>query len=487
MTVWSGSWRIATAARSTCGGRGSSWRRRRAAARPRSCAGPACPSPRCGAGRSGSCARAWPGLLRDKTRKPGLPPLPPALVDRVVALTLAEPPGETTHWTGRAMAAATGVSLRSVQRIWAAHGLEPHRVRSFKLSTDPAFAAKLRDVVGLYIDPPAHAVVLSVDEKSQIQALDRTQPGLPMKKGRAGTMTHDYIRNGTTTLFAALNVLDGTVIGQCMARHRHQELIRFLNRVEAAVPAGKLVHAILDNYAAHKHPKVRAWLSRHPRWTFHFTPTSCSWANAVETFFATLTRRRLRRGTFHSLVDLQAAINRYLERAQPDSPSPSSGPPTPTASSRRSIEGIKRWHQTTSWWVEGAGSCPGWFFLEAAALGDAEAPLGEAAGAAYLARGIASWRHAEISPDASRAGEVAGIDDAGPNSKQGLGEAGEPGFSPSLSATISRTFLMSRLGADDEAERLQHAPDLVLEVAAHPHQHGSASPNRRARRGSLRP
>jgi transposase len=213
------------------------------------------------------------GLLRDKTRKPGLPPLPPAVIDRVVELTLADPPGETTHWTGRAMAAATGISLRSVQRIWAAHGLEPHRVRRFKLSKDPAFAAKLRDVVGLYLDPPAHSLVLSVDEKSQIQALDRTQPGLPMKKGRAGTMTHDYVRpvssadvppgdraepDGTTTLFAALNVLDGSVIGQCMARHRHQEFIRFLNRVEAAVPAGKLVHAILDNYAAHKHPKVRA-------------------------------------------------------------------------------------------------------------------------------------------------------------------------------------------------------------------------------------
>jgi transposase len=190
--------------------------------------------------------------------------------------------------------------------------LSPHRVRRFKLSQDPAFAAKLRDVVGLYLDPPAHSLVLSVDEKSQIQALDRTQPGLPMKKGRAGTMTHDYIRHGTTTLFAALNVLDGTVLGQCMARHRHQEFIRFLNRIEAAVPAGKLIHAILDNYAAHKHPKVRAWLARHPRWTFHFTPTSCSWANAVETFFAALTRRRLQRGVFHSLVDLQAAINRYL-------------------------------------------------------------------------------------------------------------------------------------------------------------------------------
>jgi transposase len=245
------------------------------------------------------------------------------VVDRVVTLTLGEPPGETTHWTGRAMARAAGISLRSVQRIWAAHGLQPHRVRRFKLSRDPAFAAKLRDVVGLYLDPPAHSLVLSVDEKSQIQALDRTQPGLPIKKGRAGTpvgcgvptapqVTHDYIRHGTTTLFAALNVLDGSVIGQCMARHRHQEFIRFLNRIEAAVPAGKLIHAILDNYAAHKHPKVRAWLGRHPRWTFHFTPTSCSWVNAVETFFATLTRRRLQRGTFHSIVDLQAAINRYL-------------------------------------------------------------------------------------------------------------------------------------------------------------------------------
>jgi len=278
--------------------------------------------------------------LREKTRKPGLPPLAPALVEQVVALTLNEPPGETTHWTGRAMAAASGVSLRSVQRIWAAHGLQPHRVRRFKLSQDPAFAAKLRDVVGLYLDPPAHSLVLSVDEKSQIQALDRTQPGLPMKKGRAGTMTHDYIRHGTTTLFAALNVLDGTVIGQCMARHRHQEFIRFLNRIEAAVSAGKLIHAILDNYAAHKHPKVRAWLDRHPRWMFHFTPTSCSWANAVETFFATLTRRRLKRGVFHSLVDLQAAINRYLGEHNRK--------PKPfvwTADPNRIIENINRGHQ----------------------------------------------------------------------------------------------------------------------------------------------
>ena len=210
-------------------------------------------------------------------------------------------------------------------------------MRGFKLSQDPAFAAKLRNVVGLYLDPPAHSLVLSVDEKSQIQALDRTQPGLPMKRGRAGTMTHDYIRNGTTTLFAALNVLDGTVIGQCMARHRHQEFLRFLNRIEAAVPAGKLIHAILDNYAVHKHPKVRAWLARHPRWTFHFTPTSCSWANAVEGFFAALTRRRLQRGVFRSLVDLQAAINRYLgdHNRQPK-------PFVWTADPDRIIEKVKR-------------------------------------------------------------------------------------------------------------------------------------------------
>ena len=167
-------------------------------------------------------------------------------------------------------------------------------------------------MVGLYVDPPAHAIVLSIDEKSQIQALDRTQPGLPMKKGRAGTMTHDYKRNGTTTLFAALNVLDGSVIGQCMQRHRHQEFIRFLNRIEREVPAGKVIHVVLDNYATHKHPKVRDWLERHERWTFHFTPTSASWLNAVEGFFAKLTRRRLQRGVFHSLVDLQAAINSYL-------------------------------------------------------------------------------------------------------------------------------------------------------------------------------
>jgi transposase len=253
------------------------------------------------------------GLLRDESRPPGKAPLAAAVVERVVEQTLGEPPGEATHWTGRAMAAAAGISLRSVQRIWRAHGLQPHRIRTFKLSKDPQFAAKLQDIVGLYVDPPAHSLVLSVDEKSQIQALDRTQPGLPIKKGKAGTMTFDYKRNGTTTLFAALDVLEGTVIGQCMQRHRHQEFIRFLNAIERAVPAGKVIHVILDNYATHKHPKVLRWLSRHPRFVFHFTPTSCSWLNAVETVFSALSRRRLKRGVFRSIVDLQAAINRYIE------------------------------------------------------------------------------------------------------------------------------------------------------------------------------
>jgi len=252
------------------------------------------------------------GLLRDKTRPSRVKPFGPEVAERIIALTLAEPPGETTQWTGRAMAKATGVSLSYVQRVWRSHGLQPHRIRTFKLSNDPQFAAKVRDIVGLYVDPPSHAVVLSVDEKSQIQALDRTQPGLPMKKGRMGTMTHDYKRHGTTTLFAALDVLDGTVLGKNMARHRHQEFIRFLNALEREIPQDKAVHAILDNYAAHKTPEVRRWLARHPRWTFHFTPTSSSWLNAVEGFFAKLSKRRLRRGVFCSLVDLQAAINRFV-------------------------------------------------------------------------------------------------------------------------------------------------------------------------------
>lgn len=285
-------------------------------------------------------AEGFEGLLRDKTRPPRIAPLEAKVAERVVALTQTDPPAETTHWTAQMMAKETGISVSSVQRIWRSHGLQPHRVRQFKLSTDPKFVQKLRDVVGLYVDPPAHAIVLSFDEKSQIQALDRTQPGLPMKKGRAGTMTHDYKRHGTTTLFAALNVLDGTVIGRNMQRHRHQEFIRFLNMIEAEVPAGKVVHVILDNYAAHKHPSVQAWLKRHPRFVFHFTPTSCSWLNAVEGYFAKLSNRRLKRGVFRSVVDLQAAINRFVEETNAD--------PKPfvwTADPDKIIAAVKRGHQ----------------------------------------------------------------------------------------------------------------------------------------------
>ena len=280
------------------------------------------------------------GLLRDKTRPSRVAPLGPEVADRVVALTLLDAPGETTHWTADQMAAASGISASAVRRIWKAHGLQPHRWRQFKLSNDPKFADKLHDVVGLYLDPPAQAIVLSFDEKSQIQALDRTQPGLPLKKGRLGTMTHDYKRHGTTTLFAALNVLDGSVIGQNMQRHRHQEFIRFLNTIHATVPDGKDVHVILDNYAAHKHLKVRAWLDSHPRFTFHFTPTSCSWLNAVEGFFAKLTKRRLKRGIFRSVADLQEAIDRFVKEHN-DKPKPFIW----TADPDKIIAAVKRGHQ----------------------------------------------------------------------------------------------------------------------------------------------
>ena len=300
-------------------------------------------------GKSKTCVWRWQerfmqeghdGLLRDKTRPSRIAALGSDTVERVVALSQTNPPAEATHWTAAMMAKAVDISASSVHRIWRAHGLQPHRVKQFKLSTDPRFVAKLRAIVGLYVDPPAHAVVLSVDEKSQIQALDRTQPGLPMKPGRAGTMTHDYKRHGTTTLFAALNVLDGTVIGRNMQRHRHQEFIRFLNTVEAQVPARKAIHAVVDNYATHKHPKVQQWLTRHPRWTFHFTPISASWLNAVEGFFAKLTKRRLKRGVFLSVVDLQAAINRFVldHNAEPK-------PFTWTADPDKIIQAVRRGHQ----------------------------------------------------------------------------------------------------------------------------------------------
>jgi transposase len=282
------------------------------------------------------------GLLRDKTRPSRVPALAEAKVAEVIQRTLDEPPpDEATHWTVRAMAAMSGVSPAKVHQIWQAAGLAPHRYRRFKLSDDPAFAEKVEDVVGLYVAPPKHAIVLSLDEKSQIQALDRTQPGLPMKPARLGTMTHDDKRNGTTTLFAALDVLEGTVIGQCMQRHRNQEFIRFLNAIERQVPGGLVIHVILDNYAAHKHPNVRQWLARHPRWIFPFTPTSCSWLNAVEGFFAKLTKRRLKRGTFPSLVTLQQAINRFIEHHNQE-PMPFTWKADPKAI----IAAAKRGHQT---------------------------------------------------------------------------------------------------------------------------------------------
>ena len=210
------------------------------------------------------------------------------------------------------MARAVGIAASSVQKIWQAHGLKPHLVRSFKLSNDPAFAEKLVDIVGLYVNPLDRALVLAVDEKSQIQALDRTQPGLPLKRGRAGTLTHDYKRHGTTSLFAALNVLDGTVIGRCVKRHRHQEFARFLGVIDASTPADLDLHLVLDNYATHKHPAVKEWLARHPRFHLHFTPTSSSWLNLIERFFAEITRKRIRRGVFKSVLDLEVAIHSYL-------------------------------------------------------------------------------------------------------------------------------------------------------------------------------
>jgi transposase len=238
------------------------------------------------------------------------------------------------------MAETIGISISSVQRIWRAHGLQPHRVRQFKLSNDPQFVAKLRDIVGLYVNPPDHAIVLSVDEKSQIQALDRTQPGLPMKRGRLGTITHDYKRHGTTTLFAALDILEGKVIGQCMKRHRHQEFIRFLNVIEARVPAKLTIHVIVDNYAAHKHPNVLEWLAYHPRFAFHFTPTSASWLNAVEGLFALLSKRRLKRGIFRSVQELKDAIHDFIGRTNAN--------PKPfiwTKDPDKIIAAVKRGHQ----------------------------------------------------------------------------------------------------------------------------------------------
>jgi transposase len=279
------------------------------------------------------------GLLRDKTRPSRIAPLGPEVAERVVALTLTDPPAETTHWTADLMARASGISASAVRRIWKAHGLQPHRYRQFKLSNDPDFVAKLRDVVGLYVDPPAHAIVLSLDEKSQIQAIDRTQPGLPLKKGRLGTVTHDYKRHGTTTLFAALNILNGKVIGTCMDKHRHQEWLRFLCLIDRQTPANQPVHLIVDNYATHKHPKVQRWLARHKRFQVHFTPTSASWLNMIERFFRDLTANRVRRGVFRSVAELQAAINAYIQQHN-EQPKPFVW----TAKASDILEKVKRGH-----------------------------------------------------------------------------------------------------------------------------------------------
>ena len=253
------------------------------------------------------------GLVNDKSRPGGKRRIEEGKVREVVERTLREKPPEATQWSTRSMAKAVGLSPASVQRIWKAHGLKPHLVRTFKLSRDPHFVEKLRDVVGLYLNPPEHALVLSVDEKSQIQALDRTQPGLPMKRGRAGTMTHDYKRNGTTTLFAAMNTLDGKVIGQCLPRHRHQEFLQFLRTIQRQTPRDLDLYLIVDNYATHTHQEVNAWLSKHPRFHLHFTPTSASWLNLVERWFREITDKAIRRGVFPSVPALIQAIMDYLE------------------------------------------------------------------------------------------------------------------------------------------------------------------------------
>ena len=262
--------------------------------------------------------RGVEGLRRDASRPGRKKPLDAAVITRVVDMTLHEKPPAGTHWSARKLARAAGLSHTSVQRIWAAHGLKPHLTKTFKLSNDRQFAEKVQDIIGLYLNPPDKALVLCVDEKSQIQALDRTQPGLPMKKGRAGTMTHDYKRHGTTTLFAALDVATGKVIGECMKRHRHQEFLRFLRRIDALTPQSLDLHVVVDNYSTHKHAKVKAWLKRHPRFHLHFTPTSASWINLVERFFGLITDDAIRRGVFRSVGDLEAAIQRYLEHHNAD-------------------------------------------------------------------------------------------------------------------------------------------------------------------------
>jgi transposase len=253
------------------------------------------------------------GLLKDAPRPGRTPSITTEVTAALIAKTTQSTPANATHWSTRTMAREMGVSKASVSRIWRANGLKPHRVESFKVSNDPLFADKLDAIVGLYLNPPEHALVLSVDEKSQIQALDRTQPGLPIKKGRGATMTHDYKRNGTTTLFAALNVASGEVYGLCQQKHRHQEWLRFLRMIDQTVPAGKEIYLICDNYSTHKHERVQRWLEKHKRFQVRFTPTSASWLNMVERFFRDITQNRIRRGVFQDLEQLIMAIGEYID------------------------------------------------------------------------------------------------------------------------------------------------------------------------------
>lgn len=253
-----------------------------------------------------------PGIEEDAPRGGRVPTVRHAKEAEILALTTQQTPPNATHWSVRTMAQAAGVSKSTVQRVWRDNGLQPHRTRTFKVSNDPRFAEKLVDVVGLYLDPPEHALVLSCDEKSQIQALDRTQKSLPLFPGRLQTMTHDYKRNGTTTLFAAISVFDGLVISQCQPKHRHQEWLKFLKQIDAETPPELDLHLIVDNYATHKHPKVLRWLARHPRFHLHFTPTSSSWLNLIERWFRDLTQQRLRRGVFRSVAEVKQAIQEYV-------------------------------------------------------------------------------------------------------------------------------------------------------------------------------
>jgi transposase len=253
------------------------------------------------------------GIEKDAPRAGRIPEISEAKIRAIIEATLHTTPPNATHWSSRTLAKAQGVSDATIRRIWKQHNLKPHLLKTFKVSRDKQFVEKLYDVVGLYLNPPDKSLVLCVDEKSQIQALDRTQPGLPMKKGRCGTMTHDYKRNGTTTLFAALSMLDGTIIGDCLPRHRHQEFTRFLKKIDAETPAGLDLHLIVDNYGTHKHPSVKRWLKRNPRFHLHFIPTSSSWLNMVERWFREITDKRIRRGTFRNVPALIEAINNYIE------------------------------------------------------------------------------------------------------------------------------------------------------------------------------